>query len=167
MYYFGLLEERKKDKFKTLPNTYSNSCTSRLAMFLSTLAKGRVLDPCCGVATIALQALDNNLSVTLNDINFKIAKQAEENLRHFGYSEKVTSCDIASLSGYFDTVILDMPYDHFTKCSDEDKTKILKNAKRLGKKLLVLSTDDLSFDNDFTKLKICKNNFTRYIYITN
>ena len=166
MYYFGLLEERKKDKFKSLLHSYSNSCTSRLAWFLSTLAKGRVLDPCCGVGTIALHLLDNNFDVVLNDINRKIATQAKENLQYFGYNLNVTTYDIAAVSGKYDTLILDMPYNHFTQCSEEDKEKILTNALRLSDYVIILATDDqLQFKNLKHKLKLYKNNFTRYVYI--
>ncbi|HKL39502.1 MAG TPA: hypothetical protein VJ894_02430, partial [Cryomorphaceae bacterium] len=88
-----------KDSFdwhqhKQKPKSYSNSIGMSIAKALVNIAaKGskeiKLLDSCCGVGTIMLEACYAGYEIEGCDINWKICHDARENLSHFNYSAQV------------------------------------------------------------------------------
>jgi tRNA G10 N-methylase Trm11 len=91
-WYFGILEENKGDWYlhKDKPRSYSSAINARIAKALVNIAtKGdfnkRIIDPCCGVVTILIEALYSGYTITGMDINKKVVHDTLENLAYFNY----------------------------------------------------------------------------------
>lgn len=175
---FGLYE---KDDFKwhdhdNRPFSYSNALTTTIAKAVVNIAVGndyskKIIDPCCGVGTVLIEALDLGLDIKGYEINSQIADNAKKNLKHFGFKDVVEERDMTKSSEKFDVVILDMPYGLFTATTEETQKSLLKSARNMAPKLVLVVTQD--FDdylesigyNIVDKCTISKNNFKRHILV--
>ncbi len=180
-WYFGKLAERSTywKAHNKKPNTYSSSLDLNTAKVLINIAGNgdtskRLIDPCCGVGTVLLEGVWAGYDITGWEINSKIAENARENLRHFNYEVKVITGDIQDIDDSFDASIVDLPYGNFCLKNDENQLKIIRNAKRISNKIVLVSSEDIRDElvNENLKIidhcKIGKNTksaFLRYIWV--
>ncbi|WP_425262695.1 TRM11 family SAM-dependent methyltransferase [Paenibacillus thermotolerans] len=75
------------------------------------------------------------------DINWMAIRGARLNLQHFGFPDVVKVADMRTLSGRYDAAILDLPYNLCSKLSQEEQVQMLRSAKRLARKVVVISTE--------------------------
>ncbi len=180
-WYFGKLAERSlywKEHNKK-PNSYSSSIGLSTAKVLINIAGNgdtskRLIDPCCGVGTVLLEGVWAGYDITGWEINSKTAENARENLRHFNYEVKVITGDIQDIDDIFDASIVDLPYGNFSLKNDENQLKIIRNAKRISKKIVLVSSEDIRDELAKENLKIidhckigknAKGDFLRYIWV--
>jgi len=181
MWYFGRLKQNditwKEHKDK--PYSYSSSIGINIAKALVNIAGNgdmskRIVDPCCGVGTVLLEGVFAGYSILGWEINRKIAEAARGNLKHFNYNAQVITGDIKDIDEVFDASIIDLPYGNFSMTTQEELQSILKNAKRISKKMVIVSAKDISEEIKNENLAIlgrCEvvknknNDFTRYIWV--
>lgn len=103
----------------------------------------RVVDPCCGMGNVLIEALSVGLDIRGRDINPLAIRGARTNLKHFGYpDELVTLGDMNELEGHFDAAILDMPYNLCSVLSVEEQKTMLASLRRLAPRAVIVTTEE-------------------------
>lgn len=177
-WYFGLLEKDHQHwkKHLTKPQSYSQSLPIRLARSLVNIASQgnpscHLLDPCCGVGTVVLEAKALNQTISASDIHKGMTWKANRNLSYFGYEPLVKQSDISDLVGNYDAIILDIPYNLYSNITTQEQTKILQACFRLSHRLILITHENLS--NHLTQIgwhieqhcEIKKMKFIRHIFV--
>nr|WP_321450083.1 methyltransferase domain-containing protein [uncultured Carboxylicivirga sp.] len=151
MWCFGLLIKNQFAwyKHKKKPFSYSNSINIHIAKALVNIAAQsnkdvKLLDACCGVGTIMLEACFAGYSIDGNDINWKVCRQARQNLAHFNYDATVFRSDIKDLNLKYDTAIIDLPYNLFSHADEESSLHIITSAAAIANRLVIVSIVDLT-----------------------
>ena len=181
IWYFGILIKNNFawHKHKQKPCSYSNSISISIAKALVNIAakankEKKLLDACCGVGTIMLEACFAEYNIEGCDINEKICKDARENLAHFNYTANVVCSDIKDISKRYDAAIIDLPYNLFSYANDEIILHIIGSTADITNRLVIVSTSDISSLISNTGLKISdycsvskrgKTNFARKIWV--
>lgn len=180
-WFFGTLVKNSFDweKHKTKPYSYSNSINIDIAKALVNIAakankETKLLDACCGVGTIMLEACFAGNKIEGCDINWKVCRQARENLSHFNYTTNVYRSDIKDISNKYDAAIIDLPYNLFS-CADDDTTShIIESTGEIADRLIIVSISDIASLISKAELKILdscsvskkgKTNFARRIWV--
>lgn len=131
------------------PKNYSNSIGMRLARAVTNIAVGNdlnksLIDPCCGVGTVVLEALSMNINIKGCEINKQIAANARRNLEFFGYDKDNIKCfDMHNITDKYDTAIIDLPYGLFTPISREEQVNIIKSARKIADNLVIILFEDM------------------------
>lgn len=128
------------------PRNYSIALTTRLARAVANIAVPmplgiKAIDPCCGIGTVLVEALSMGIDIVGRDINHFTVRGARENLAHFNLAGEVVVGAIANISSYYDAAIVDMPYNLISSITTEQQLSILKHARRIAKKVVVISID--------------------------
>jgi predicted RNA methylase len=181
VWYFGILTKHNIDwhKHKQKPHSFSNSIGMVIAKSLGSIAaKGdvsvKLLDACCGVGTIMLEACFSGFDIEGCDINWKATKHTRENLQYFNYSVNVYRSDIKELSNHYDAIIIDLPYNIYTYSNDEISLNIIESAAKLSNRLIIVSVSEIENlinmaglnVSDFSTVgKRGKSNFERKIWV--
>lgn len=181
VWYFGVLNmnsfawQNHKDK----PHSYSNSISINIAKALVNIATESnadsiILDGCCGVGTIMLEACFAGYTIDGCDISWKTCKNSRENLTHFDYFANVYCSDIKEVRNRYASVILDLPYNHYTAASDSSILHIIKSSAEISDRIVIVSTSDIADLIKSAGLKLSdycsvskrgKANFTRRIWV--
>ncbi|MFD0712255.1 TRM11 family SAM-dependent methyltransferase [Paenibacillus sp. GCM10027626] len=147
-WYFGKVEESVPIwlQHQNKPRQYSTALSARVARAIVNIAvpcieQVKVIDPCCGIGTVLLEALSMGIDIVGNEINPLAAIGARENLAHFQYKSIVTLGDMRSLQGHYDVVILDMPYNLCSVLPDLEKLQLLSSSCRLAQRVLIVTTE--------------------------
>jgi tRNA (guanine10-N2)-dimethyltransferase len=121
------------------PRHLSHALPARQARMLVNLvaAPGDALvDPCCGVGTCLLEALEMGVRAVGFDLSHHAVTAARENLAHFGYTAPVRRRDARLLEGHWDAAVVDFPYGHTCHHAEGLYEEILGNlaarATRIG-----------------------------------
>ena len=158
------------------PYSYSNSLSLRVARALVNIAVKnnsdcKLIDPCCGVGTVVIEALSMGINVKGYEINKKIAENAQKNLGFFGYKNVITSGDMHKIEEKYDVAIIDMPYGLFTATTLEKQIALIRTARRITNKLVIVTFEDMDKHiieagfNIINKCYVSKGKFKRYINI--
>ena len=131
-----------------------------------------VVDPCCGIGTVVLEALSMGVNVRGYDINKYVAYQARGNLEHFGFDPLVVERgNIHELDKHFDTAIMDIPYGVYSPCTLEEQIALLTSAYRIADKLVLVShivmndyLEEIGYKIE-DQCSIKKGQFVRYITV--
>lgn len=181
IWYFGTLVKNDFawEKHKKKPFSYSNSININIAKALVNIAteankERKLLDACCGVGTIMLEACFAGNNIEGCDINWKICRNARKNLAHFNYASHVYRSDIKDITNRYDAAIIDLPYNLFS-CANVDSTShIIQSTAKITDRLIIVSTSDISNLINNSGLKISdycsvskkgKGNFERKIWL--
>lgn len=181
VWYFGILEKPNPGWHihKNKPCSFSNSINMDIAKSLVSLAlKGntskKLLDACCGVGTIILEACFLGIDIEGCDINPRACTYTKKNLAHYNYSAVVHCSDIKDLDKKYDSIIIDLPYNLYSYSTDLITANIIESAARLSKHLVIVSVADIKtiISNSGLKIKdsCCvekrgKSKFSRIIWI--
>lgn len=178
-WYFGVLitNNSKWKDHNNKPFSYSSSLGINLAKVLVNVASNgdyskKIIDPCCGVGTVLLEGLFAGYNIEGREINEKVADSAKGNLLHYNYDNVVTTGDIKDITKNYDVSIIDLPYGIFSHANTDNQKKIISNAKRISKKIILVSSvdikEDISNQNliiiDYCKVSKSKN-FARHIWV--
>lgn len=158
------------------PYSYSNSLSLRVARALVNIAVNnnldcRLIDPCCGVGTVVIEALSMGINSIGCELNNSIAENAMKNLKFFGYKNVITNGDMNEISEEYDVAIIDLPYGLFTPTTIEEQTSIIRSARKISRKLVLVTFEDMDkyiMDAGFSIIDrsyVCKGKFKRYISI--
>lgn len=166
-------------KHKQKPFSYSNSINIHIAKALVNIAaradkEKKLLDACCGVGSIMLEACFAGINIEGCDINWKVCRQARENLSHFNYTPTVYRSDIKDISNRYDAAIIDLPYNLFSHSDEDNAGHIITSTAKITDRLVIVSTSDIAHlihNTGFTITDHCsvgksgKVNFTRQIWV--
>lgn len=158
------------------PYSYSNSISLRVARALVNIGVQnsldcKLIDPCCGVGTVVIEALSMGIDVVGYEINDKIAENAKGNLAFFGYDNVITNGDMHNIEKKYDVAIIDLPYGLFTSTTIKEQTDIIRTARKICAKLVIVTFEDMEKNIREAGFEIvdrgyvCKGKFKRYINI--
>jgi tRNA G10 N-methylase Trm11 len=130
------------------PQNYSTALSTRVARAVANIAvpvpQGiKAVDPCCGMGTVLIEALSMGIDIVGFDINPLAVRGARTNLAHFGMPNVVTLGDMRTLDGYYDVLILDMPYNLCSVLPEEEQFQMFEAARRLAAKVIVITTETM------------------------
>ncbi|SDC57157.1 tRNA G10 N-methylase Trm11 [Terribacillus halophilus] len=148
------------------PQEYSTALNTRLARTIVNIAVPNprgvsVIDPCCGIGTVLVEALSMSIPIVGADRNPLAVKGARENIAHFNYQGEVAVKDIAEQEGHYDVAIVDMPYNLYSRATAEEQFTIIKNARRIADRLVILTIEDMDemlWEAGFTIIDRCVAN---------
>ncbi|MFC5531184.1 TRM11 family SAM-dependent methyltransferase [Cohnella yongneupensis] len=160
------------------PSQYSIALPTRLARAAANIAAPdedssvrRVIDPCCGIGTVLIEALSIGIRIVGRDYNPQVTAGARVNIAHFGYDCEVTFGDIADVTEHYDSAIVDLPYNHVTKITPESQLAIIRHARRIADRVVILSIapiDELIASAGFVIADRCvwsKGTFERHVIL--
>lgn len=181
VWYFGILIKNNFSwyKHKQKPCSNSNSIKINIAKALINIAakankENKLIDACCGVGTVMLEACFAGYDIEGCDINWKQCRDARVNISHFNYTAKVYRSDIKDISKKYDAAIVDLPYNLLSRATDRDILHIIMSAKEIADRLVVVSIADitslisnagLSIVDYCSVSKIGRKKFTRNIWV--
>lgn len=151
VWYFGELQKEDAEwhKHRQKPHSFSNSIGTIIAKTLVSLAaKGntdaRLIDACCGVGTVVLEACISGFHIEGCDINVRAYQHAVQNLEHYNYTAKLHFCDIKDLETRYDAAIIDLPYNLYSLTGDNNTAShIISAAAALADRLVIVSIADI------------------------
>lgn len=158
------------------PYSYSNSLSMRVSRALVNIAVGnnkdcRLVDPCCGVGTVVIEALSMGFNIKGYEINPLIAENAKKNIEFFGYDNVVENKDMHTVKEKYDVAIIDIPYGLFTPTTIKEQTDIINTGRNIADKMVIVTFEDMDkhiIDAGFKivdRCYVCKGKFKRYINI--
>lgn len=158
------------------PVYYCNALPTRISRAVVNIAVGdntnlKIVDPCCGIGTVVIEAISMGLDVKGYDINPKVVYGAKQNLKYFGYPDAVDVADIRDIKDKYDVSIIDIPYGILSITSKNEYKYILESARKISDKLVLISSEllDKELINAGFRLidrcEISKRDFIRYISV--
>ncbi|NPD46895.1 TRM11 family methyltransferase [Lentimicrobium sp. S6] len=161
IWYFGVLIKNnfKWHQHNDKPYSYSNSLGLHTAKSLVNIAsKGNkeitLLDACCGAGTIILEACFAGYHIEGCDINPKIFHHAGKNISHFNYTANIYCSDIKDISKKYDAAIIDLPYNMYSRATDDELFNIIDSTAKITNRMVILSTEDITNLISKARLKI-------------
>ncbi|WP_256256573.1 TRM11 family methyltransferase [Paenibacillus sp. BC26] len=168
-YLFGEYEKSEALwlKYNDKPQPYSTALSTRVARAVVNMAAPttdeRVIDPCCGIGTVIIEALSMGISIVGFDNNPLALKGARINLAHFGMPDVVKLADMTTLEPSefalaadegeasvgrrtFDSAILDLPYNLCSKLPSAERLAMLRSAGRLAERVIIVTTELIDDD---------------------
>ena len=132
----------------------------------------RLIDPCCGVGTIVIEALDLGINVKGYEINKCIAFNARNNIEYFGYDRDIIiSGDMHNIVESFDVAIVDIPYGLYSPVTLEEQMDIIKTSRKIASRVVIITfenMDNIIISSGFKIIDKCymkKGNMIRQISI--
>lgn len=147
------------------PHMYSTALSTRVARGVANIAVPfvdgvKAIDPCCGIGTVLVEARSMGIDMAGRDINPLVVYGSRKNLRHFNYNaEDVNIGPIAEAQGEYDVAVIDMPYNLFTHITKEEQADIIKAARHITKKIVIVTIepmDEMITEAGFTIIDRCK-----------
>jgi predicted RNA methylase len=150
LWYFGILEKHNTNWYqhKKKPCSFSSAINIDIAKTLVSIAsKGekttQLLDACCGVGTVMLEACISGIKIEGCDIHWRACRNARRNLAHYNYKANVYRTDIKDHQGKYDAAIIDLPYNLYTFSNDSILLHIIESTVKLAIRLVIVSTTDI------------------------
>lgn len=172
-WYFGHYTESKAVSLqhRNKPHSYSTALSTQLSRTVANIAAPfpqgvKLIDPCCGIGNVLVEALAMDFDIVGSDINWLVVKHTRENIDYFGYSCEVTTTPISEVKNVYDVAIIDMPYNIFTSASPDDQQDILMHARRIAKKVIVVTIDtidDMVEKANLTIIDRCEAKKSRFV----
>ena len=179
-WYFGIHSKSESIWRKHLhkPHSYSTALSTRVARAVANIAVPqpqniRAIDPCCGIGTVIIEALSMGIDIEGRDMNPLVCNGSRKNIAYFGLQGKITLGPISEVTEHYDVAIIDLPYNLFTHSSREDQFEIVKHARRIADKVVIVTIetiDDLLADAGLVIVDRCiakKQRFLRQILLCN
>ncbi|MCM3174482.1 RNA methyltransferase [Paenibacillus sp. MER 99-2] len=169
--------DRSWQNRRNKPQNYSTGFGVALARSLVNIAipdiqDHRLLDPCCGMGTVVIEALSMGIEASGNDLNPLAVQGARVNLPAYGYDAAcITLGDMNDLQGTYDAAILDMPYNLCSVLPGDEQRAMLTSLRRLTGRAVVVSTEWV--ENHLLSAgwkverycKVSKGTFIRHIWL--
>lgn len=164
-------------RHKNKPRNYSTGLSTLVARALVNIAVPaphavKVIDPCCGMGNVMIEALSMGIDIVGRDINPLAVRGARMNLRHFGYDDgRVKLGDLNEVNEPYDAAIVDMPYNLCSVLSSEERQQMLSSIERFSQRTIIVSTEQLEEELNRSGLNIrdygtvSKSSFVRHIWL--
>ncbi|MBS4209922.1 RNA methyltransferase [Bacillus sp. FJAT-50079] len=177
-WYFGYYEKSEAVWHHHIqkPRSYSTALSTRLARAVVNIAVPdpaglKVIDPCCGIGTVLVEALSMGIDIIGRDKNPLVTTGSRENIAYFGLKGNVQLGPISDVTDDYDVAIIDLPYNIYTHITSEQTFDIIRHARRIAKKAVIItidSIDELIEAAGFTIVDRCiakKSTFSREILV--
>lgn len=177
-WYFGSYHKNKATWFRQMkkPRSYSIALSTRVAraavnMAVPNPAGVKMIDPCCGIGTVMVEALSMGIDIVGRDINPFIAAGARTNIAHFGFNAEVTLGDIADITEHYDVAVVDMPYNLYSRITPEEQLSILVHTRRIADRVVIVAiepVDEMITEAGFAIIDRCvakKGAFSRHLML--
>ncbi|KHF38175.1 TRM11 family SAM-dependent methyltransferase [Halalkalibacter okhensis] len=130
------------------PHQYSTALSTRVARAVVNIAVPnstgiKMIDPCCGIGTVLVEALSMGIQIIGRDINPLVLPGTRENIAHFGFHTEVTLGDINDVTGSYDVAIIDMPYNLCSVITSKEKLEMIQSARRFSKKVVIVTIEPM------------------------
>ena len=128
------------------PCQYSSALPSRFARALVNLVVrpgDRLLDPCCGVGTVLVEAATVGARAFGWDLNPALVFHAQENLRYHRMQAALICGDGRQATGRFDGAVLDLPYGHSSRKDDASCCELIEHAAQCTRLMAASMTEFL------------------------
>ena len=179
LWIFGEYERNdfKWQKHNDKAYSCSNALGLRMARALVNIAmkdneEGTLIDPCCGVGTVVIEALDLGIKVKGCEISKQMAYNARENVEFLGYLRDTIVCyDMHKIKDKYDSAIIDIPYGLFSPVTLEEQKAIIHTARNICEKMVIVTFEDMEkfiVEAGFSVIDKCvvpKGNFKRHILV--
>ena len=179
-WYFGKLEKSIsiwRDHVHK-PNSYSTALNTRVARAIVNIAVPfpenlKVIDPCCGIGTVVIEALSMGVDIVGRDIKPLVCKGARENIAYFDLNGTITKGPISEVTEHYDVALIDLPYNIYTHISRDEQFDIIQHGRRIADHVLIVTIetiDDLIEKAGLTIVDRCiakKHLFERQILLCN
>ncbi|MEI4771261.1 RNA methyltransferase [Psychrobacillus sp. FJAT-51614] len=149
-WYFGTYTKSEPIWFHHMkkPKEYSTALSTRVARAVANIAvphpEGiRAIDPCCGIGTVLVEALSMGIDIVGRDINPLVCVGSRENIAYFGLTGDVQKGAIEDITETYDVAIIDLPYNLYTHASWDEQFEILKHARRIAKKVVIVTIESM------------------------
>ncbi len=129
------------------PHQYSSALPPRIARALVNLvaAPGEsLIDPCCGVGTVLVEAADMGVHAIGCDLNPRVVEQAAGNLCHHRLRADLICADGRDLHGRFDGAVLDLPYGQSSRRDEDVCRGLVARAVEMARLVAVVTVGDMS-----------------------
>jgi len=176
VWYFGeyAQNDNRWKEHDRKPETNSHSLGLRTARALVNIAVPdagacTLVDPCCGVGTVLIEALSMGVAAKGFEINWRVAESARINLDFFGFPDVVAPLDMHGITEHFDVSIVDIPYGLFTPVTPEEQVAIIRTARRISDRMVIITFEDMDESirgagfRIVDRCRVCKGRFVRYI----
>ncbi|PKG24788.1 RNA methyltransferase [Niallia nealsonii] len=147
---FGQYEKSESVWLKTQqkPHQYSTALSTKVARAIINIAVPdingvKAIDPCCGIGTVLIEALSMGIDIVGSDNNPLVTGNARENIAHFGYKGEVLLKDMRDIQEYYDTAVIDMPYNLCSVLPRETQMEMLASAHRFAKKVIIITIETI------------------------
>lgn len=158
------------------PHSYSTALNTRVARAVVNIAVPspqdiKVIDPCCGIGTVLVEALSMGIDIAGSDRNPLILKGTRENIAHFGYTCEVKKADIRDIHKQYDVAIIDLPYNLCSVITPEEQLEMLQSARSFAGKVVIVTVepiDEILETVGFTiedRAVVKKGTFTREVIV--
>ncbi|XXM73003.1 TRM11 family SAM-dependent methyltransferase [Lysinibacillus sphaericus] len=163
-------------KHQWKPHSYSTALGTRVARAVVNIAAPetegvKLIDPCCGIGTVLVEALSMGIEIIGSDRNPLILSGVRENMEHFGLKGEVSLKDIREVTGHYDAAIIDFPYNLCSVITVEEQLEMLQSARRFASKVVIVTVEDVDpviREAGFTitdRCKVTKANFVRQVIV--
>ena len=133
------------DKHEDKPYTYSSSLPLKIARSIVNIGVGNdlnktIVDPCCGIGTVVLEALSMGLDIKGYDLSRDVSYQARLNLDYYDYNPLlINRGNIHNIRDYFDVCLLDIPYGLYSDIEEEEQYNIIRSTYNICDTLVLVS----------------------------
>jgi len=178
VWYFGeyAQNDNRWKEHDRKPETNSHSLGLRTARALVNIAVPdagacTLVDPCCGVGTVLIEALSMGVASRGFEINRRVAESARLNLAFFGFPDVVAPLDMHGITEHFDVSIVDIPYGLFTPVTPEEQVAIIRTARRISDRMVIITFEDMEEAihgagfRIVDRCRVRKGRFVRYISV--
>ncbi|MCA1032559.1 RsmD family RNA methyltransferase [Bacillus timonensis] len=175
---FGLLHKSEAVWLHHMdkPHQYSTALSTRVARAVVNIAVPnptglKVIDPCCGIGTVLIEALSMGIEIEGSDINPLILPGTRENITYFGLQGTVIKRDIRDVTDHFDVAIIDLPYNLCSVITPKQQLEMLQSARAFTKRLVIVTVehiDSIILESGFSIVDRClvqKGNFIREVIV--
>lgn len=157
------------------PHQFSSALPARVSRAMVNLvaAPGQlIVDPCCGVGTILLEAWASGVAAVGGELNPKLARFARANLLHFGRPPWVCVADAATPWATADAVVTDLPYGRQSMRAPHLYERLLAVFPHFAPRLVLATSADITgmlADAGYDVLRTIvvpkPGGFSRHIYL--
>ncbi|WP_445491393.1 TRM11 family SAM-dependent methyltransferase [Niallia sp. 03133] len=135
-------------RHQSKPNQYSTALSTRVARAVVNIAvpnpiEKKVIDPCCGIGTVLIEALSMGMDIVGSDKNPLVTGGARENIAYFGLKGEVALLDMRNIEKHYDIAIIDMPYNLCSVLPVEVQLDMLKSARRFADIAVIITVEEI------------------------
>jgi 16S rRNA G966 N2-methylase RsmD len=145
---FGMYERSRAAwlEHNVKPRPYSTALGTRVARAVVNIAAPRtegvrVIDPCCGIGTVVIEALSMGIDIEGCDMNPLAVTGARVNLAHFRMPDVVKLADMRTIAGEYDAAIVDLPYNLCSVLPPAERLAMLESARRLAPRVVIVTVE--------------------------
>ena len=148
-WHFGRIVSRATKSYiahEHKPHQFSSALPARVSRAMANLAAqpgDALIDPCCGVGSILLEAWAAGMSAVGGDLNPKLAGMTRANLLHFGRPPWVCVADASTPWAKADAVVTDLPYGRQSPRTAQLYERLLANFPSLAPRLALVTAADV------------------------